>query len=172
MKKITRKHAIDIFYHLGSMALGHMDEKTLTVVIDNCEKSHKVQEDFQKLSEELSKRLYEGMDEEKKKEYFEIVDKYQKANAEDKKDYEALMDANYHDFYVLYKKHIAVLQAMQDKKIEIDFAEVDKKEFITGVLLGKNRISVNEMEYVFAPMFKATEKKEADISELDELLKD
>jgi hypothetical protein len=45
MKKITRNHAIEMFRQLGAMALGHLDETTLSATLDNFEKCRKVQED-------------------------------------------------------------------------------------------------------------------------------
>ena len=38
MKKITRKYAIEMFRNLGAMALGHMDENTLSATLDNFDK--------------------------------------------------------------------------------------------------------------------------------------
>ena len=82
MKKITRQHAIEMFRQLGAMALGHLDETTLSATLDNFEKCRKVQEGYQKLSEELAKRLYEGKDEEEKKAFFELVAKFEKEIAD------------------------------------------------------------------------------------------
>ena len=171
MKKITRQHAIEMFRNLGAMALGHMDEVTLSATLDNFDKFRKVQEDFQKLSEELAKRLYEGKDEEQKQKFFELVMNFERENEIEKRiEIENAMKQNA-EFYELYIKQLKVLTQMLYKEIEIDITEVDKDAFIKGVVNGKRDARVHDIVAFFAPMFKKEEKKETDLSELDELLK-
>ena len=129
-----------MFRNLGAMALGHMDETTLSATLDNFDKFRKVHEDFQKLSEELAKRLYEGKDDKQKNEFFELVGKFER-------------------------------ETELEKRIEIDITEIDKDDFIAGVVKGKKDARVHEIVAFFAPMFKEEEKKETDFSELDEFLK-
>lgn len=174
MKKITRQHAIDMFRILGTMALGHMDEETLTATLDNFGKFRKVQEDYQKLAEELSKRLYEGTDEEGRKQFFEVVGHYETAKTrEQKEQHLAVMKNAYPDFHALYVKQIAVLTKMLVKEVEVDITEVDKDAFVKGIVKGKKDAPVSEIVAVFAPLFKEDEKQEKDdFSELDELLND
>lgn len=172
MKKITRQHAIEMFRQLGAMALGHLDETTLSATLDNFEKCRKVQEDYQKLSEELAKRLYEGKDEEEKKAFFEIVAKFEKETELEKKvEIEEMMKAHA-EFYELYKKQIKVLTQLFYKEVEIDLTEVDKDAFIKGIVLGKKDVRVHEIVAFFAPMFKAeeAEAEKRDFSELDAML--
>ena len=90
--KITRNYAIEMFRMLGAMALGHLDDETLSATLDNFDKFRKVQEDYQKLAEELAKRLYEGVDEEKKKAFFEVISNFEREkNIDKKREIEALM---------------------------------------------------------------------------------
>ena len=171
MKKITRQHAIEMFRNLGAMALGHMDDTTLSATLDNFDKFRKVQEDYKKLSEELDKRLYEGKDEEQKQKFFELVIKFEKAETlEQKIEQEKTMKETYPEFYELYAKQLRVLTQMLRKEVEIDITEVDKDAFISGVVKGKKDAPVHEIVGFFTPMFKEEEKKETDFSELDELL--
>jgi hypothetical protein len=170
MKKITRQHAIEMFRNLGAMALGHMDETTLSATLDNFDKFRKVQEDFQKLSEELAKRLYEGKDEKQKNEFFELVGKFERETELEKRiEIEQMMKQNA-EFYELYVKQLKVLTQLLYKEIEIDITEIDKDDFIAGVVKGKKDARVHEIVAFFSPMFKEDEKKETDLSELDELL--
>lgn len=172
MKKITRQHAIEMFRNLGAMALGHMDENTLSATLDNFDKFRKVQEDFQKLSEELAKRLYEGKDEEQKNAFFELVGKFERETELEKRiEMENVMKQNA-EFYELYVKQLKVLTQLFYKEIEIDITEVDKDAFITGVVKGKKDAPVHEIVGFFAPMFKEEEENVAtDFSELDEYFK-
>lgn len=170
MKKITRQHAIEMFRNLGAMALGHMDENTLSATLDNFDKFRKVQEDFQKLSEELAKRLYEEKDEKQKNEFFELVGKFERETELEKRiEIEQMMKQNA-EFYELYVKQLKVLTQLLYKEIEIDITEIDKDDFIAGVVKGKKDARVHEIVAFFAPMFKEEEQKETDLSELDELL--
>ena len=172
MKKITRQHAIEMFRQIGAMALGHLDETTLSVVLDNFEKCRKVQEDYQKLSEELAKRLYEGKDEEGKKAFFELVAKFEKETELEKKvEIEGMMKGHA-EFYELYKKQIKVLTQLFFKEIDLDLTEVDKDAFIKGIVLGKKDVRVHEIVAFFSPMFKVEEESEEkqDFSELDDML--
>ena len=172
MKKITRQHAIEMFRNLGAMALGHMDEETLSATLDNFDKFRKVQEDFQKLSEELAKRLYEGKDEEQKQKFFELVMKFERENDIEKRiEIENAMKDSYLEFYELYIKQLKVLTQMLYKVVEVDINEVDKDNFIAGVVKGKKDAPVHEIVGLFTPMFKEEEARETDLSELDELLK-
>lgn len=170
MKKITRQHAIEMFRNLGAMALGHMDETTLSATLDNFDKFRKVQEDFQKLSKELAKRLYEGKDEEQKNEFFELVGKFERETELEKRiEIEQMMKQNA-EFYELYVKQLKVLTQLLYKEIGIDITEIDKDDFIAGVVKGKKDARIHEIVAFFSPMFKEEEQKETDLSELDELL--
>ena len=170
MKKITRKYAIEIYSNLGAMALGHMDETTLSATLDNFDKFRKVQEDYQKLSEELAKRLYEGKDEKEKAEFFELVAKFERETELEKRiEMEQVMKQNT-EFYELYVKQLKVLAQLLYKEVEIDITEVDKDAFIAGVVKGKKDARVHEIVAFFAPMFKAEEEKDTNLSELDELI--
>ena len=171
MKKITRQHAIAMFQNLGTMALGHMDETTLSAVLDNFDKFRTAQDDFQKLSQELSKRLYEGKDEAEKTAFFELVGKLEQEKETEKRVEIDKQMREHKEFYELYIKQLNVLANLFYKEIEIDITEVDKDAFISGVVKGKKDAPIHEIVAFFAPMFKEEEKKETDFSELDELLK-
>ena len=169
MKKITRNYAISMFQNLGAMALGHMDDTTLSATLDNFDKFRQVQEDFQKLSQELAKRLYEGKDEEQKQKFFELVVKFEKAETlEQKVEQEKAMKETYPEFYELYAKQLRVLTQLLHKEIELDITEVDKDAFIAAIVKGKKDAPVHEIVAFFAPMFKEEEKVATDLSELDE----
>ena len=94
--KIKRHAAISMFQTLGTMALGHLDEATLEATMDNFNAFRKAAEDFDKLKEELSKRLYADVDEKKKEDFFKIVGKYENEKDADKKmEYKKLMEDSY-----------------------------------------------------------------------------
>lgn len=186
MKKITRNEAVSIFGMLGSMALGHLSEDTLGLVMDNFNECRKVQEEIVKLNEELTKRLYADVDEKRKEGFFKELSRMEdlrnalnasrsKEEAEkilkDMKDITKLLNDSYPDEKALNEKHSRVLNQLLAKEIEVELHEVDADEFIKGVVKGKKDAPIHEIRAAFAPMFKAEEKQETDFSELDELLK-
>ena len=169
--KITRNSAIQMFRTLGTMALGHIEVATLDATMDNYNAFRKVAEDFDKLREELSKRLYHGIDEKRKDDFFAIVEKYERENDADKKaEYISIMET-YTEIYPIYEKHLIVLASLADKEVEVEINKVDKDKFVRGILKGNSGNNAFMIEYAFGFMFKDAEKKEDDFSELDELLK-
>lgn len=186
MKKITRNEAMSMFGMLGSMALGHLSDETLGNVMDNFNECRKVQDEMNKLNEELTKRLYADVDEKRKEEFFEEHSKVDslrdslKASRSKEEAQKILADMNdilkmlkdsYADVNELYQKHEKVYLQLLNKEIEIDFHEIDADEFIKGIIKGKADAPIHNIRAVFSPMFKEEEDKETDFSELDELLK-
>lgn len=183
MKKITRHTAIVMYESLGAMALGHMNEDTLDVVMDNFNAFRKVDEDMKKLNEELHNRLYADVDREKKEDFFNLISEAEElrrkpitSNEDEQKVIDAFkekkvkIDAEYADLYKIYKKHNAVYAKLRNKEVEVDIIEVDGNDFIKGVIRGNKDAPVHEIRAIFEPMFKTEDIKEDDFSELDELL--
>ena len=169
--KIYRHRAISMADALAGLALSEIDAQTLETTMMNYEHLRKVVDDFSALKNELFKRLYgdvEKMNEEEKKplqEFFDALGKVKDDKAE-----EALKKA----FPALYEKRVKemqVLQSLLNKELEIALEKVDEKAFVAGIVKGNKRLSMAEVERVFAPMFAEQEKKETDLSELDDLLK-
>ena len=179
MKKITRRNAVNLFAQLGAMALGHLDDETLTTTMLNFNTFRKVYEDFEALKKELFKRIYgdlEKMDEDEKKkiqDFFGILDKIQKnTSAEKIAELDTLAKETYPELYEMRVRELKVIFSLLAKEIEVEIAEVDADDFIKGIVKGKKDAPVHEIRAVFAPMFKEEKKddKKADFSELDELL--
>jgi hypothetical protein len=173
MKKITRNYAIQLFDSLASLPLGHLDGATLSVVLDNFEELRKVKESYESLSQELSKRLYDGMDEDFKRDFFEVVSLYEREqDVEKKAQHLAVMKNAYGVFYEKYTKHVEVLEKIFYKEVEVDLNDVDKDAFIKGILLGRKELNIYNLESFFLPLFKEKEEETTtDMSELDEYLK-
>lgn len=181
--KITRHAAIVMYESLGAMALGHMNEDTLDVVMDNFNALRKVDEDMRKLNEELSNRLYAEVDNEKKEKFFNLIaeiEEIRKTYISSKEDAQKVVDAikentikietEYADIYDIYKKHNSVYVNLRNREIEVDINEVDSNDFIKGVIRGKKDAPIREIRAIFSPMLTKEESKESDFSELDEML--
>lgn len=171
MKTITRSKAIQMFINLGNLPLGHLDETTLSATLDNFEKLRKVQEDYQHLAEELRKRLYEGVDEERMTSFFSLVEKYEPERNQEKRDeYLKMMKDSYAELYPIYEKHLMVLEKLSAKEIDVDFSIIDRTAFMKGIAQSSNGVYLHNLTSVFEPMLTEEEVK-TDLSELDDLLK-
>ena len=169
--KTTRTVAITMFEALSQIALGQMEDSVLEKTMTNFEALKRVKDDFEELKKELFKRLYgdvEKMDEEKRKGIQEFFDALSKVKSDEdavavKKEYPELFETRV--------KEMNVIVSLLNKEVEIEIEKVDEKAFVAGVIKGNKKVSVAEAEGLFRPLFEEKEKKEADFSELDELMK-
>ena len=161
MKK-TIKRGVAVILHnmMAKMSFSHLSEETIEAVMDNFMALGKVAEGYQKMLEEMNKRLLEGISQELLKEYNENTQTMTEEELE--KAYPAICP--------IAKKQKKVTEAIFDKEVEIELTEVDKSEFVKGVMKGTPKLTAGILDN-FEMMFKE-EKKEDDFSELDELMKD
>ncbi len=162
-KTITRHHADLMFRVLGRLPLGNLDTELIEATMDNMTAFGAVSEEITKMTTELAKRLFEGIEQDRLKEYDEMAQK--EGVTED------ALKAAFPDLYPLAIKQGKVVTSIRNKEVEMDIKEMDKDAFIKGVLAGKAKLSIRDFD-IFDPMFKEVEKKEDDFSELDELMKD
>ena len=168
--KIYRHKAIAMADALAGLALSEIDAMTLETTMMNYEHLRKVVDDFSALKNELFKRLYgdvEKMKDEEKKPLQEFFDALGKVKDNDGA--EALKTA-FPDLFEKREKEMQVLRSLLNKELEIALEKVDEKAFVAGIVKGNKRLSMAEVERVFAPLFAEKEKQDADLSELDELL--
>lgn len=170
--KITRNYAIEMFRRMGQMAFGHLSEETLEAVMNNMEALRAVSEQFDKLKEEMGKRLYEGVEKEKLNAFFEILQKMQGKKNEQLMELDKLARETYPELYELRMKEVRVSLSLVAKEVEVDFKEIDGKEFKKAVLKAQPDTKLADFGW-FEPMFKKekAEDKNEDFSELDELMK-
>lgn len=176
--KLTRHAARNLFFNLGQVALKEMDAEVLESVMANFDAARKVNEDFTKLAEELTKRLYgdpQTMDEETKKAYEDfmgIIGKLERTTEVEKRlEFLELAKSSYPELFKLYEKQISVLTGLLNKEVDVDIHPVEKAKFAAGIIKGNEKWSAFNVDAVFGAMYAEEEKKESDFSELDELLK-
>lgn len=160
MKKTIKRGVAAILYNLmAKMSFGQLKEETLEVVMDNFMALGKEAEHYQKMLEEMNKRILNGIDEATIKDY----------NAMAEKSTEEEMEKAFPTIYPLVKKQHKVSEAIFNKEVEVELAEVDRKEFCKGVMKGTPNLTAGILAN-FDIMFKEGEKKEDDFSELDALM--
>lgn len=161
MKKTMKRGQAAILYNLmAKMSFSHLSDETIEVVMDNFMALGKEAEHYQKMLDEMNKRLLDGIDEETLKAYNEL--------AKDASNEE--LEKAYPTIYPIAKKQVKVGGAIFDKEVEIELTEVDKSEFVKGVMKGTPKLTAGILDN-FGVMFKE-EKKKDDFSELDELMEE
>lgn len=160
MKTITRFRAQQMLEALAGMALGHLENDTLEVVLDNFDTLKNEVEKVEKMKSELAKRLYQDVKEERLRAFFDAV---QKNDTE-------LLEKEYADILPLRAKEIEVIVSLFNKNVEMDIKEIDGKAFRKAVMKAQPETKAVTFE-MLAPMFVAEEKQAEDFSELDDLLK-
>lgn len=162
-KTITRRQAIAMFQQLGQMALGHLNDADIEKAMDNIAELQKVAEQYSKLSEELHKRLFEGIDEARCEEYDRLI-------KEGGKDAMAIIDTNYADIKALVIKKVNVLANLEAKEVSLEISPVERKAFVKAILKAQPKtpqVAFNILETIF----KEEPKEDVNLTELDELLK-
>lgn len=143
---------------LSRMALGHLSEEMLEVVINNCLALRPVAAELRMLNEELRRRLYEGKSEEDARAMIELVIEGKAEEAE--RTYPAL--------WPTFLLHNRLADKLSAKEVDVEIEQIDADTFIKAVLRDNKGISIAEVENVLKPMFKAAEPT---LDEIDELLK-
>lgn len=162
-KTITRRHAIAMFQQLGQMALGHLNDSDIEKAMDNMAGLQNVAEQYSKLSEELHRRLFEGVEASRCEEYDRLI-------KEGDRDAMAIVDSTYADIKALVIKKMNVMNNLEEKEISVELKILDRKAFTKAVLKAQPKTPQVAFN-VLAPMFDGDAKPDADLSELDELLK-
>ena len=174
--KITRFAANRIFHRIGTMALGHLDEKTLEAVIENFNVFRKVVDDLETLKRELFKRIYgdldkmDEVDREKIISFFELIEKIENADKDERIKLDTAAKETHPELYELRKKELATIIFLLNKEVEVEVSMVDADEFIKGIIKGKKDVSVNEIRSIFGFMLEEKEEGDVDLSELDGLV--
>ena len=175
MKKTIKRGIANAMYKaLSELPLGHLASEDLEKVMDNMVALSAPYEHHQKLMQELGKRLYNGVDEDKIQKFNTAMGLAGKAESIEKAvAIQKATKAEFPDIYDLLQKQNKVEASLLNKDVEVELNEIDRKTFIKAILKGKPDIAMAEFD-LFADMYVAEEKEETaeDFSELDELMND
>lgn len=175
MKKTIKRGIANAMYKaLSELPLGHLASEDLEKVMDNMVALSAPFEHHQKLMQELGKRLYNGVDEERIQKFNTMLMMFNRAEGKGKMDIaKSIKETDSADLWELLQKQNKVEASLLNKDVEVELNEIDRKTFIKAILKGKPDIAMAEFD-LFADMYVAEEKEETaeDFSELDELLND
>ena len=156
---ITRRQAIAMYQQLGRMAIGHLNDADLGIVIDNMDEMKKVAEQYSQLASELHRRLFEDVDEQRCRAFDGIVREH---------GIEAVGE-EYADIKALVERKVTVMLGLESREVAVELRKVERKAFMMAVLKAQPDTPQTAFN-VLAPMFEDNEA-ETDMTELDELLK-
>ena len=157
-KTITREVAVILGDIMAKMKYSHISEEMVEDVMNNFFEFNRVAVHCNSMTDELRKRLFDGVDEAAIKEYSEASTKM---NAEE-------LEKAFPAIYPLAVKFNKVYASIHNKEVEVELTEIDKTEFVKGVMKGTPNITASILDN-FGIMYK--QATEEDFSELDELLK-
>lgn len=159
MKTLTRRNAVAMFQHLSQMAIGHLCDADMEAALDNIAALRTVADQYAKLAEELHRRIFEDVDEQRCRAFDSIVREHG-------------MDAvgeEYADIKALVEKKVSVMYGLESREVAVELRKVERKAFMMAVLKAQPATPQTAFN-VLAPMFEDDEA-ETDMAELDELLK-
>lgn len=187
MRTLPRHAVLELGAVLGRVPLGHLSDDTLDKVLANLHAFHRVEADLQHLNNELSSRLYSGVDPERKKACFDILaqaDELRMTLREAKNDEEARKKVadiadlhrrtreNYADVWEMYQKHQRTYGRLLDREVEVDLQPLDPDEIVRALAKGEKNMPAAEVLWALEPLREADGNgADPDLSELDELLK-
>lgn len=159
MKRIMKRGvAISVYNHMAKLPFGHLPDGIIEAVMDNFINLGKEAEQFQRLTQELNRRLFEGVDKKRIDEYNSAI---KTASVDEIKEL-------YPDIYALVLKQKNIVDSLRSKDVEVELEAVDRKEFIKGIIKGKPDVAMGTLD-MLASLF-TNESKEADFGELDSLI--
>lgn len=156
-KTIKREVAVILGDIMAKMKYSHLSEEMVEDVMNNFFEFNREVVHCNNMIEELRKRLFDGVDESALKEYSEAS---LKMNGEE-------LEKAFPAIYPLAIKFNKVCASIYAKDVEVELTEIDKEEFVKGIMKGTPNITANILDN-FGIMYKQTED---DFSELDELMK-
>lgn len=169
--KLPRYRAVQMYKTLSSMSFECMTADTISAILDNFDCFRRIHDEYLNLANEVSRRLYEAMNQERKKDFFCLVAKYEhEMDNSVKARYKNEMELSFPDFCPLYEKHLAVLAQLFGREVDIDVVKIDRPSFVRGAMLGNPRQTVESIETIFGPILNDRSDSEQDYTELEKIL--
>jgi hypothetical protein len=160
-KTIKRGLAVLMYNNLSALSFGNLPADLLEKVMLNMDALGEVAEKYNKLMQELGKRLNEGVDEARANEYNSAVEKGES---------DEVLRTKYPDLVELAQKQARFSESISAKDVEVEVELMDRKEFTKAIIKANPNVKYG-LFALFTPLFTEEEKKDEDFSELDEIMK-
>lgn len=168
---MKRNQAIAMYQTILSIRLNKMNEDMTEAILANTLNLSAIQEQFNKVQEELRKRTIETIDKDRLSAYDEIVTKMNALEGMKRNAVQAFINDNYADVLKAQGAYIKALNRWLDKYTEVEIEQIDRKEFIKAMKESEQTITPANLDRL-APLFKDSKaiSAEIDTEEIDSLL--
>ena len=170
---MKRNQAIAAYSALMGVKLNKMNEEMIDAILADTLTLASVNEQFQKVQEELRKRTIDTIDQKRREDYDNIVTKMKALDAQKKAALQAVINDNYADVLKAQGAYIKALNKWLDKDVSLDLERIERKDFIKAMKDSEQNITPADLD-VIAPLFKEnkTVSTEIDIEEIDSLIEE
>lgn len=168
---MKRNQAITMYQTILSIKLNKMNEDITEAILANTLNLSAIQEQFNKVQEELRKRTIETIDKDRLSAYDEIVTKMNALEGMKRNAVQAVINDNYADVLKAQSAYIKALNRWLDKDTEVEIEQIDRKEFIKAMKESEQTITPANLDRL-APLFKDSKaiSAEIDTEEIESLL--
>ena len=170
---MKRNQAIAAYSALMGVKLNKMTEDMTDAILADTLTLASVNEQFQKVQEELRKRTIETIDQKRREDYDGIVTKMKALDSQKRAALQAVINDNFADVLKTQGSYIKALNKWLDKEINLELEKIDRKDFIKAMKDSEQNITPADLD-VIAPLFKEnmTVSTEIDIEEIDSLIEE
>ena len=170
---MKRNQAIAAYSALMGVKLNKMSEEMTDAILADVLTLSAINEQFQKVQEELRKRTIDTIDQKRREDYDNIVTKRDALDGRNRLALQAAINDNYPDVVKAQGSYIKALNKWLDKEISLDLEKVDRKDFIKAMKESEQNITPATLDVLY-PLFKDSKaiSAEIDTEEIDSLLEE
>lgn len=171
---MKRTEAISMFNVLSTVKVNKMNDELAEAVLNNHLALHAVQKSLAEAQEALSKRVLDGISEERQRAHAELETKLKATkDAQKQAELQATINDTYADITEANRKFVKVYNKLMDADVEVKLCKVERKAFVKGCADADMQLTPAQLT-ALAPMFKDVEAAQpADIlAEIDALMED
>lgn len=168
---MKRNQAIAAYSALMGVKLNKMNEEMVDAILADTLTLASVNEQFQKVQEELRKRTIETIDQKRREDYDNIVTKMKALDSQKRAALQAVINDNFADVLKAQGSYIKALNKWLDKEINLELEKIDRKDFIKAMKDSEQNITPADLN-VMAAIFKdhPTISAKIDLNELESLI--
>ena len=168
---MKRTQAIAAYNAVMSIKLNKMSEEMTEAILSNTLTLATVNEQFDKVKEELRKRTIDTIDVERREEYGKITTKLKALDGQKRAALQSVVNDNYTDILKAEAAFIRAANRWLDKEVILDIDKIERKDFIAALKESEQNITPASLDEL-SVIFKGDKKKEVTIdeAEIDELL--
>lgn len=170
---MKRNQAIAAYSALMGVKLNKMTEDMTDAILADTLTLASVNEQFQKVQEELRKRTIETIDQKRREDYDGIVTKMKALDSQKRAALQAVINDNFADVLKAQGSYIKALNKWLDKDVSLDLERIERKNFIKAMKDSEQDITPADLD-VIMPIFKENKAISADIDieEIDSLIEE